>query len=528
MRNMKRIVWGMMLAMFAVIVPTVIISCVYGGSYNKGIETHFATADTGVSKIGATPGGAQDMSYAIKNIDEGHVPKPEHILTEGLLSEYDLTLEGEKADKLLSINLGVASYLDISEQRNYLVQVGMSSNLDAKTFKRSPLNLCVVVDKSGSMTGEKIAAARRAVNWIIRGLNSDDVLSIVAFNDDADTILSPRRVGDTEDLHEVVDDIEAEHSTDMHTGLKEGFENVLEAVEDGLERKEKSYQRRLILLTDAKPNTGNFATNDFMNLAEIYAEKGIGISAFGIGVDFGIELATSISNLRGSNYRYIADAATLPDIFKDDFDFLVTPLAYDFKMRMSPAAKFRIKQVHGVPGWKQGDPLASIKVATLFASKGGGAIAIELQGIENLSESDMKEEVLKVLDVELGYTEINGKEQSESKSASLSASALKEREYYSHMGVAKTAAIVYATSAMRRACKLSHRYSSLRAAAELDSVPEFVERIAVNTNTPDLRNVAAYVRQLERNINGSAREASAGQPNTPYRRKPDPEPREYE
>src|SRR5688572_16205861 len=65
---------------------------------------------------------------------------------------------------------------------------------------RVPLNLALVLDRSGSMDGEKLAAARDAACALVRRMAPSDVLSVVAYDDAIRTVVRAQPVGDVPDL----------------------------------------------------------------------------------------------------------------------------------------------------------------------------------------------------------------------------------------------------------------------------------------------------------------------------------------
>jgi Ca-activated chloride channel family protein len=135
-----------------------------------------------------------------------------------------------------------------------------------------------------------------------------------------------------------------------------------------------------MLLTDALPNVGQTGQDDFLGLARTYAAQGIGLSSFGVGVNFGQELAVALSMVRGGNYFFLEDAARIAEVFDLDFDYLVTPLAYDMRLVFTPEDGTRVVGVHGNDSWEPGQDVVRIDVATLFLSRGHGAIVIQLGG----------------------------------------------------------------------------------------------------------------------------------------------------
>ena len=155
--------------------------------------------------MGATPGGAQDNDLANTQIEQGGVPKPEAITVEGMLNAHDLPLDAALCEKDLCINaaLGVAPALDTRKSAMFL-QMGFESGIDPATFHRTPLNLGVVVDRSGSMAGTKLVAVRTALSHLLDQLNEADRLALVLFDHTVSVLLPSTPVSDRESIRDAL------------------------------------------------------------------------------------------------------------------------------------------------------------------------------------------------------------------------------------------------------------------------------------------------------------------------------------
>lgn len=350
--------------------------------WGDGLETaDFDGAGSGGS-LGATPGGAQDIGYLRTVVDEGHVPFPFHLAVEGLYSEHDLPLaEGEPCDQLLCVRAGIALAPTLGSGRpSYFVQLGFSSGLTAETFERTPLNLVVVLDRSGSMSGasgedeiSKMEAVKSALIHMVGRLGPEDRLALVLFNNGPETVMESRPVDDRDAIISIIETFEPDGGTNIEAGLRRGFE-IAEANSEPEERMD-----RVMLLTDALPNVGHHAESDFLTLAQDYADRGIGLTTFGVGVNFGQELALAISQIRGGNYFFLEDEERISEVFDLDFDYLVTPLAYDMHLTFEPSPGLSVAGVYGIPTYEEGSDTVELDVATLFLSRSRGAIVIQLQ-----------------------------------------------------------------------------------------------------------------------------------------------------
>jgi Ca-activated chloride channel family protein len=323
--------------------------------------------------FGANPGGAQDIALARTKINQGQVPLPEDFVAEGLYSEHDLPLDGPACEQVLCLRTatGIAPAIDTGRQEVF-VQVGFSSNVDPATFRRRPLDVALVIDHSGSMAGEPMEAVKDAARALVDKLDENDTFSLVIFDDSADTLVAQGQVKDRAALKRSIDTIHDEGGTCIECGLREGFKQLATRQED------PSRARRLFLFTDAMPNVGATGEGEFMQLLNTHSQQGRDTTVFGVNIAFGQGLVTKISAVRGSNYFYLSDAERTRKVFDEDFDFLVTPIAYDLKMALAPAEGYRVEAVYGLPGVAPGASEAVMDVATVFLSRRRGAVLARL------------------------------------------------------------------------------------------------------------------------------------------------------
>ncbi|PIE19780.1 MAG: hypothetical protein CSA65_00870 [Proteobacteria bacterium] len=412
--------------------------------------------NVGGGNLGATAGGAQDFRQVRQLIEQGGVPEVDQLYVEGLLSEHDLPLAGPACPQLLCLNLaaGVTQtrFADLpdeasanAEGRTVLVQVGMSSGLKAETFRREPLNLTLVVDVSGSMLGPKMSDTRYALERLVDRLDEGDMVSLVAFSDEASLRLPPTHGGDKATIRAAIATLKARGSTNMEAGLKLGYEQLAE--HQGAKR-----ASRLMLFTDATPNVGATHAGSFSALVTKAAGHGVGLTAFGVGLDFNTQLIDLIANLRGGNYFYLADSEAIRTVFDKDFDYLVTPLAYDLKLELTIPEGFRFVGAHGVKDWTAGAKTSTLTVPTVFLSRKKGAMLVELErdGIA-LQGSDGD---VAVLSGKLSYELPNGSQQEDQIAAVLSRAAFANAdESYSQPAVRRVVALVSEVNGMKEACR---------------------------------------------------------------------------
>lgn len=329
------------------------------------------------AEMGATVGGAQDVGHFRDLVDRGEIPMPESFTSEGLFSEHDLPLSGAPCERLLCTNAkAVSARIATQPDVRAMVQLGFTSGLTADTFRRAPLNLVAVVDQSGSMGGPPIETVKATLDTLVaEHLREDDQIAIVLYGSGTTEWLAPTPVQDRAALRARIAAIPIDGSTNMEAGLSHGFRLARQgqADFDGVSR--------VMLFTDERPNTGATDKASFMGLARDASQDGIGMTTVGVGVQFGAELAQQVSAVRGGNLVFLPeDPSKIATRMEEEFDTLVTELAYDLEVAFEPADGWRIAGLYGVPGdaveWSEDRLL--LEVETMFLSTKQGGIFVAL------------------------------------------------------------------------------------------------------------------------------------------------------
>lgn len=422
----------------------------------------FVGDDIAGEMLSATPGGAQDIAFFRDRVAAGEIPHPHVFTPEGLFSEHDLPLRHKARCRQLLCATGEAMEVRLLAQPSVrgLGQLGFSSNLDAKKFRRAPLNLVAVVDKSGSMR-DVLPLVRASLKEALAQLGPRDQLSIVLYGDVVDTLVPPTRVDakGRRTLAAWIDRIESNGATAMEDGLKLGFRLA--------RRSARSFDgtTRVMLFTDERPNVGATDRGSFMSLARAASAEGIGMTTIGVGVQFGAELATAISSVRGGNLLFFADVAAMQQRFADDFDTMVSELAHDLRLRVRPGTGLKLAGIYGIPGDKlQWGPDGSLEleIATVFLSRRSGAIyvAVEPSGSDVLPKARIAEGDA-IAHVELAFTPLGGRRQQ------TTASLVAVAPQHASVGLVRGSLLVDEATALAEAARRHHEANDQEGAYQL-------------------------------------------------------------
>lgn len=323
-------------------------------------------------------GGAQDIRHFRQVAAETGMPRPESLTVEGLMGEHDLALAETRAcTQLLCINTeAMQANLPTRPDDRLFVGLGFTSNIDQAAWTREPLNLVAVVDKSGSMSGPPLDLVRRSLRQIVGQMREGDQVSIILYGDRSHVYLPPTAVAaNRAAVLAAIDAIESEGSTNMEAGLKVGYDTAFASAP------EFRGNTRLMLFTDEQPNVGNTDAESFIGMARTASLQGIGLTTIGVGVQFDGALASQVSSTRGGNLFFISNEEEVGRVFADQLDTMVTEVAHDVRITMTPRQGYRISGVFGVPDnvmTDAGEGAITITVPTAFLSTNGGGIFLSL------------------------------------------------------------------------------------------------------------------------------------------------------
>ena len=193
--------------------------------------------------------------------------------------------------------------------------------------KRTPLNVAVVLDRSGSMTGAKIEKARQAAMELVEHLDAEDIFSMISYSDRAEVIFPAQAVEDKEALKARIARIHPGGSTALYAGVERGAEQV---------QRHFSSRRinRVILLSDGLANVGPSSPRDLRRLGGALSERGISVTTIGVGDDYNEELMAGLAEASDANYYYVKDTEKLPEIFAKELGELLTVAAREVKIEI--------------------------------------------------------------------------------------------------------------------------------------------------------------------------------------------------
>lgn len=210
------------------------------------------------------------------------------------------------------------------QQLLYVLLEAMPEGLPNQTTKL-PLNLCLLIDRSSSMRGERMQQVKDAAAKIIDQLGQDDTFSLVTFNDRAEVVVPAQRATRKPDLKRAANSIEAAGGTELATGMA----LAVQEIQRSLHSRNIS---RLMLLTDGRTYGDEGRCVEIARRAQ---SREIGLTALGIGSEWNEDLLETMTARPNSRAQYITSASEITQVFNDELQRMHSIFAQRVELQVS-------------------------------------------------------------------------------------------------------------------------------------------------------------------------------------------------
>jgi Ca-activated chloride channel family protein len=205
-------------------------------------------------------------------------------------------------------------------------QVGMLVTLEGETpVRRAPINVALVLDRSGSMHGMPLEAAKEAAARFASFLTPQDRLSAVTFDSTVQTIFGPGAGGSVSAI-DAIARVECGGSTNLSGGWLVGLRLVKKERMEGV--------NRVVLLTDGQANVGIVETDKLVGLARDGAGRQVTTTCIGFGPGFNEDLLEPMAQAGGGNYWYVESDDQMAGIFEGEIEGLVALAAQNVEIEV--------------------------------------------------------------------------------------------------------------------------------------------------------------------------------------------------
>jgi len=324
-----------------------------------------SSADSAGGNVGF--GGQQDIGQFRGIIESGGIPGPDTLDANGFFNEHYAPPPATDCTNVLCLTPGVAVGRDwLTGAHQATLQIAVNTNVDPAMITRKPLNLVVVVDHSGSMAqDQRLEKVKQGLGTLVDNLAEGDRIALVQFDDRVEVL--SELGNDKAKLHTIIGGLSPAGSTNIYDGLDKGFQLASNAFD-------AEHQNRVIFLSDGLATAGDTSQTDIIAMADRYVSDGIGLTTIGVGLDFDVDLMRGLAEHGAGNFYFLEDASAATEVFAQELDYFVTPLALDVHIDATTGAGWTMGETIGSTLWSNGSmriPAVFVASRTSQGSEGG-------------------------------------------------------------------------------------------------------------------------------------------------------------
>jgi len=248
----------------------------------------------------------------------------------------------------------------------FYVETKLAKLLNAPV-KRTPLNISIVIDRSGSMQGIKMGYAKKAAKGIIDVLEPTDYVSIVMYDNSIDSVQEPVLAVNKDLIKNKIDKITPRGSTNLWGGTERGYEYVQKNYKPG-------FINRVLLISDGLANVGiTDSIKIRQNVQKFKDESGITLSTFGVGLDYNETLMTDMAETGAGNYYFIDAPEKLVSILDKELNGMLNVIAKNAEINIKLPRGVSIQKSYPIRFRQNGD-VVIFRLLDLFAEEIKGTL----------------------------------------------------------------------------------------------------------------------------------------------------------
>lgn len=228
----------------------------------------------------------------------------------------------------LDVDMAQPAMLAPGEPQTAYLWVAVTGIDPGLTRPRAPVNVTLVLDRSGSMQGEKLAEAKRAAILAVERLRDDDVVSVVTYESTVHVLVPATKASDRAFIRRAIEGIGAGGNTALFAGVSKGAAELRKFME-------RNRVNRVILLSDGLANVGPSTPGLLGDLGASLAREGISVTTIGLGLNFNEDLMTQLAYRSDGNHFFVENTRDLELAWATEFgDVLsVVSQAVDIEIR---------------------------------------------------------------------------------------------------------------------------------------------------------------------------------------------------
>ena len=229
--------------------------------------------------------------------------------------------------------------------------------------ERPPLNLALVIDRSGSMSGAPLREAKACAKRLVESLRDGDRIAVIAYDHKVEVVATSTDARHRAEILPAIDRIESRGMTDLHGGWLAGAEQVAANLST-------RSVNRVILLSDGNQNQGVTDAQEIARQCAAMADKGVETSTYGLGLEFNEDLMAAMARQGNGTAYYGESAEDLAPNFEAEFGILSSTTGLSVEITLHPRAGVSAKVMNDYrstdAGWQLPNLVAGAEVWALL------------------------------------------------------------------------------------------------------------------------------------------------------------------
>lgn len=239
----------------------------------------------------------------------------------------------------LDVGTGQPVLLADQAQKAYL-KISLTGFDLERPEDRAPVNIAMVLDKSGSMTGDKILRAREAAWMAIDRLGAEDIVSVVVYDSTVNVIVPATKASDRDTIRQAIHQIEAYGNTALFAGVSKGAAELRKFLD-------RERVNRVVLLSDGLANVGPSSAGELGQLGASLVRDGIAVTTIGLGLGYNEDLMAQLAYHSDGNHYFAESAHQLASIFDRELGDVLSVVAQEVVTEIECAPGVRPIRVLG-------------------------------------------------------------------------------------------------------------------------------------------------------------------------------------
>lgn len=248
------------------------------------------------------------------------------ILSSASVTAKSITYSSSNNPQIVKLSAELASpIIEAGRKQTTFVKVALTGFKLEDSNERTPANIAIVLDKSGSMQGEKLRNAKKAARMAVDLLNDNDILSIVSYDSTVNVLVPATKVSDKRAIHRAIDRMGSSGRTALFAGVSKGAAEVKKFLD-------KDRVNRVILMSDGQANVGPSSPTELGDLGASLSKDGITVTTIGLGTGYNEDLMANLAGFSDGNHAFVKDAEDLAKVFKYEFGDVLSVVAQDVEI----------------------------------------------------------------------------------------------------------------------------------------------------------------------------------------------------